>query len=190
MARSRSLGLLGKSTSKTKNGVIPTSDVWRGIHFLQDVTQPAESLQEHNERVMSREHTPFIAKSSQLSSRFAPVRDKFVEKYEPLLKESERRNGILELAKKSREYALKQKDYDERKKKASDSLVNVRGLPPNMPMKSDENMWGQMQKMIMRDGRVYNLDHVLLKIREMRESETDDTKDNENDITISDQQQQ
>ena len=120
MARSRSLGLLGKSTSKTKNGVLPTSDVWRGIHFLQDVTQPAESLQEHNERVMSKEHTPFIVKSSQLSSRFAPVRDKFVEKYEPLLKESERRKGILELAKKSREYVLQQKDYDERKKKASD----------------------------------------------------------------------
>ena len=44
----------------------------------------------------------------------------------------------------------------------------MKGLPPNMPLKSDENMWGQMQKMIMRDGRVYNLDHVLQKIRDMK----------------------
>ena len=37
-----------------------------------------------------------------------------------------------------------------------------------MPLKTDENMWGEMHKMIMRDGRVYNLDHVLKKIHSMK----------------------
>ena len=105
MARSRSLGLLGKSTSRTKNGVMPTKDLWRGIHFTKDVTQ-AESHEEHVDRVFSREHTPFAANSNALSARFAPVKDKFVEKYEPLLRESERRTSIVQLAKKSRDYVI------------------------------------------------------------------------------------
>ena len=32
IARSRSLAMLGKSTSKTKNGIIKTKDLFKGIH--------------------------------------------------------------------------------------------------------------------------------------------------------------
>ena len=55
---------------------------------------------------MNRENTPFAAKSNALSARFGPIKDKFVEKYEPLLKESERRSHIDDLAKRSREYLV------------------------------------------------------------------------------------
>ena len=40
-------------------------------------------------------------------------------------------------------------------------------------MKNDGNIWGQMQKMVMRDGRVYNLDGVLQKIKDMKMSVND-----------------
>ena len=106
MARSRSLGLLGKSTTKTKNGVLPTKDVWRGIHFTKDVTGPAETQAEHLERVINRENTPFVANSNAISARFGPVKDKFVEKYEPLLRETARKSHLAQLAKRSREYLI------------------------------------------------------------------------------------
>ena len=40
-------------------------------------------------------------------------------------------------------------------------------------MKNDGNIWGQMQRMVMRDGRVYNLDGVLQKIKDMKMSVND-----------------
>jgi len=42
IARSRSLALLGKSTSRSKNGIMPTADLWKGIHFTKDI-KPSES---------------------------------------------------------------------------------------------------------------------------------------------------
>ena len=103
MARSRSLGLLSKSTSRFKHAVLPTRELWKGIHFTKDV-QPSQSEEEHLLRVFNKEGTPYIASKSALSARFRPVKDKFIEKYEPLLKEFERRNYIDEIAKKSRDY--------------------------------------------------------------------------------------
>lgn len=47
----------------------------------------------------------------------------------------------------------------------------IKGMPDNLPMKNDENIWGQMQRMVMRDGRVFNMDSVLEKIRDMKMSE-------------------
>lgn len=91
MARSRSLGLLGKSTTRSKNAVLPTQDLWRGIHFTKDV-KPSMSEEEHQLRVINRENTPFVTSTNALGVRFAPVRDKFVEKYEPLIKEHRRRD--------------------------------------------------------------------------------------------------
>ena len=40
IARSRSLAMLGKSTSKTKNGVIQTKALFQGIHRTKDVRPP------------------------------------------------------------------------------------------------------------------------------------------------------
>ena len=60
MARSRSLALLGKSTTRSKNAVLPTKDLWKGIHFTKDVKGVVETNKDHLERVYNREHTPFI----------------------------------------------------------------------------------------------------------------------------------
>ena len=122
---------------------------------------------------MNRENTPFAAKSNALSARFGPIKDKFVEKYEPLLKESERRTHIDELAKRSREYLIGQRQFQIKKKKAQTPPVYINGASQSIPMKNDGNIWGQMQKMVMRDGRVYNLDGVLQKIKDMKISVND-----------------
>ena len=87
IARSRSLALLGKSTSRSKNGVLPTRELWKGIHFTHDV-KASGSTEEHLHRVYNRENTPFVHDSKAMASRFGVVKDKFVTKYEPLLRES------------------------------------------------------------------------------------------------------
>jgi len=109
LARSRTLALLGKSTSRSKNGILPTSELWKGIHFTKDI-RPSESQSEHEMRVLGRENTPYVISKSNFSARFAPVKDKFVERYEPLLKENERRNNMEIMAKRSRDFLLQIKD--------------------------------------------------------------------------------
>ena len=97
IARSRSLKMLGKSTSKTKNGVIQTKDLYQGIHRTKDL-RPPTSHSEHMKRVMNRENTPWIAETGKFSQRFAPVRDSFVAKYQPLLNEHQKQNQIESMA--------------------------------------------------------------------------------------------
>ena len=44
----------------------------------------------------------------------------------------------------------------------------IAGLPPHLPLRKDgSNLWGAMQKMVMRDGRIYDLQSVLAKISEI-----------------------
>lgn len=93
MARSRSLGLLGKSTTKSKNGILPTKELWKGIHFTHDI-QPVTDKDEHLTRVWNRENTPFAVNSKAMANRFGAVKDKFVEKYEPLLKANQRQGNL------------------------------------------------------------------------------------------------
>ena len=80
IARSRSLAMLGKSTSRTKNGIIQTKDLFQGIHRTKDV-RPPTSDEEHLKRVWNKEHTPWVSETGAFSQRFAPVRDTFVAKY-------------------------------------------------------------------------------------------------------------
>ena len=115
LARSRSLALLGKSTSRSKNGVLPTKELWKGIHFTQDV-QASESKEEHLHRVYNRENTPFVHNSKAMAPRFGVVKDKFVAKYEPLLRESERMEKIEALAKQSRDLTIQQRQEEEERK--------------------------------------------------------------------------
>ena len=92
LARSRSLALLGKGNqNKGKpNSILSTADLWKGIHFTKDITAPG-SEREHRERVLNRENTPFVTDQNILAPSFGPVKDKFVEKYIPLVEKSERR---------------------------------------------------------------------------------------------------
>ena len=107
LARSRSLALLGKANnSKGKmNSVLSTADLWKGIHFTKDIKAPG-SEREHRERVLNRENTPFMTDQNILAPSFAPVKDKFVEKYIPLVEKSERRDNLEQLAQRSRDYLL------------------------------------------------------------------------------------
>ena len=109
------MALLGKSTSRSKNGVLPTKELWKGIHFTQDV-QASESKEEHLHRVYNRENTPFVHNSKAMAPRFGVVKDKFVAKYEPLLRESERMEKIEALAKQSRDLTIQQRQEEEERK--------------------------------------------------------------------------
>ena len=85
--------------------MLSTADLWKGIHFTKDIKAP-ESEQEHQERVLNRENTPFLTDQNALAPSFGLVKDKFVEKYIPLVEKTERRDQLENLAKRSREYLL------------------------------------------------------------------------------------
>ena len=106
MARSRSLALLSKTKSRKRPTTLSTSDLWQGIHHTRDVA-PSYSKKEHLLRIYNREGTPFITEKKILEPSFAPIKDKFVEKYIPLLEQNERREHMEQLAIRSRDYLLK-----------------------------------------------------------------------------------
>ena len=64
--------------------VLTTGELWQGIHKTNDV-KPSKSDKEHIMRVLNREGTPFNSGYSAFAPTFAPVKDKFVERYIPLL---------------------------------------------------------------------------------------------------------
>ena len=89
VARSKSLSNFGKSATEVKNGVIPTKDIWKGIHLTKDII-PSMSAEEHKMRVFNREYTPWSTKSQALQTVFAPVKDVFVQRSQPLLNKHKR----------------------------------------------------------------------------------------------------
>ena len=151
------MALLGKSTTKSKNAILPTRELWKGIHFTKDVKPAPRNDKEHFLRVFNREETPFVTDKGAFLARFAPVKDRFVEKYEPLLKENERLSHLESLAERSRDYLLKQRESQEKPK----PTPRIPGLPPHLPLKPNNNIWADMEKLVMRDGRVYSLESVL-----------------------------
>ena len=148
IARSRSLAMLGKSTSRTKNGIIQTKDLFQGIHRTKDV-RPPTSDEEHLKRVWNKEHTPWVASTGQFSQRFAPVKDTFVAKYQPLLDMHSKQNRIDSLALSSRKKLLKEN--------AEQQKLNELKKAQQMILKISE----QQDKLLMRDGRVYDIRHLV-----------------------------
>ena len=72
------------------------------------------------------------------------------------------------LAKQSREQNLQQRQEDLEMKQLTEPQVTIAGLPPHLPLRKDgSNLWGAMEKMVMRDGRIYDLQSVLAKISEI-----------------------
>ena len=148
LARSRSLAMLGKSTSKTKNGVIQTKDLFQGIHRTKDLKAPS-SQSEHMKRVLNREHTPWVAETRKFGQRFAPVRDSFVAKYQPLLNEHQKQNQVESLALRSRQLLLKRN----LQKQHVSQLKSVQAEDPH-------GLDGR-NKLVMRDGRVFDIGNIV-----------------------------
>lgn len=98
-------GSQASSALKKKNWHVPKIDLHRSIHFTKQV-KPAMDEEEHFHRILNREDTPFVTESNALTSRFGPIKDKFVQKYECLLKQNERKYQIENLAMRSREYCI------------------------------------------------------------------------------------
>ena len=120
--------MLGKSTSGFKNGVIPTQELWQGIHFTKDVAEAPEDLQSHLIRVYNKENSASAFNANKLAPTFGPVRDKFVEKYEPLLKQTERKGKLEMLARRSREFLIQKREKELKKRIADDPPQYIKGV--------------------------------------------------------------
>ncbi len=81
--------------------------------------------------------------------------------------ENTRMNQLEDLAKRSRKYLLEQESRESKEQLGlnrckSQAPANVIGLPSKLALKNEgDNYWNVMEKLIMRDGRVYSLKSVL-----------------------------
>lgn len=100
-------------------------------------------------RVLNREHTPWVAETSRFSQRFAPVKDSFVAKYQPLLNEHQKQNQIESLALQSRQLLLKRNH----EKQQVSQLKTAQAEDPHRGLGRN--------KLVMRDGRVFDIGNVV-----------------------------
>ena len=137
-------------------------------------------------RVLNREGTPFNSGYSAFAPTFAPVKDKFVERYIPLLQKNEKREQLQQLAQRSRKYMLSLKlhaDKDQGKfnqsKKSLPTKIKAPALPKSGADTLGENIWPAMEKLMMRDGRVYSLAKVLQKVKTLNQGDYNKIHDGE-----------